>query len=215
MRGASSVRAGVVYHFISQFVAKEWFVASTVERHGYLSLLADAIPRTDWRCFAYAVMSSHIHLALVAGMMPLAEWMAPMHSRFATWINQRRERVGGVFVRGPEVIAFSRNGVAQLINYIHCNPVRAGVVSRPHDSDWTSHRAYVGQARRPHWLDVDLGLQLAGFRDGASFDSWVDSKRIERAELEALRLEPRARRGRPRGGASGAQRIKARASRSA
>lgn len=196
-RGGASARPGTIYHLISRFVAKEWFIESSAERTTYLLLLGSALERTDWRCFSYAVMSSHIHLGLIAGERPLAEWLRPLHTDFAKWINVRRERVGAVFVRGPELVAFEPSGAAALINYIHCNPVRAGLVADPADSDWSSHQAYVGRVCRPPWLDVDAGLELAGFEDGRALAAWMSEVRVQREGLERFRVAPPRRRGRP------------------
>ena len=196
-RGAADAQPGTIYHLISQFVAKEWFIATNRERRGYLWLLGSMMALTDWRCFSYAIMSSHIHLGVLAGNDPLVDWMAPMHSDFARWINEQHERPGAVFVRGPETVAFVPGSTSALINYIHSNPVRASVVTHARDSDWTSHRAYVGLSRRPSWLDVDLGLSLAGFANGEGLDAWMTKVRIEKAQLDTLRVSPKRGRGRP------------------
>ncbi|MBL9014392.1 MAG: hypothetical protein JNL83_09450 [Myxococcales bacterium] len=170
-----------------------------VERRTYRFLLERAIAETDWLCFAYALMSSHIHLGLIGGSTPLKDWLAPMHSVFAEWINDRNdERIGAVFVRGPEEVEFAPHGTKRLISYIHNNPVRAGVVNHPRDSDWTSHQAYLDPTRRPSWLAVDRGLELAGFETGADLDAWMENVRIDRAALDEARVVPPVRPGRPR-----------------
>ena len=198
-RGGAHCRADAIYHQISRFVGGEWFMQTDVERRGYLFLLERALAETDWRCFAYALMSSHIHLGLIAGTNPLKDWLAPMHTDFALWINQRREgRIGGVFVKGPDEYEFQPKGTGRLISYIHNNPVRAGVVSHPSESDWTSHRAYLGLAPRPHWLAVERGLELSGFETGAELDAWMEDVMIDKEALEAFRMHPRKSRGRPR-----------------
>ncbi len=115
-RGGTSVVPGRVYHAISRFVAKEWSIESSDERRVYLSRLRDALARTDWRCFAFALTSSHIHLGVVAASTPLRDWLRPMHTTFAQWINPRREPIGAVFVRGPDVIAYEAAGTAQLVS---------------------------------------------------------------------------------------------------
>ena len=194
-RGGGSARPGSVYHLISRFVAREFFVESSVERRTYLSLLGLMIERSDWRCFSYAIMSNHIHLALLAGNEPLSDWLRPTHTYFAQWINQRRERIGAVFVKGPNFVNISPEGAPHVISYIHQNPVRAGVVADARDSDWTSHRAYLGLERRPPWLDVELGLALGGFADAAAFEAWSRKTRVEREALDAFRVRPP--RGRP------------------
>ena len=161
---------------------------SAEERNMYLTEFGLAIRETDWRCFAFALMSSHVHLAFVAGTDSLRTWMRPAHNHFANWLNGRLERIGAVFVRGPNVIGVQPEGVAKLISYIHYNPVRGGVVSRPEDSDWTSHRAYIGAGPRPPWLDVSLGLQLAGFADGKSFAAWATSTVVRREDVDQHRI---------------------------
>jgi hypothetical protein len=172
-RGGASIRAGTIQHTIPRFVAKEWFIESALERSVYLSLLSGALENTDWRCFSYAVMSSHIHLGLIAGHDTLASWLRPMHTRFAHWMNEQRERIGAVFVRGPNVIEVQPDGVSRLINYIHNNPVRAGVVAHPEMSNWTSHRAYAGLSHRPAWLDIESGLEHSRFEDASALTNWT------------------------------------------
>jgi len=196
-RGGGSVEAGGIYHIISRFVAREWFIESAVERRMYLALLGAALASSDWTCFSFAVMSSHIHLGLVAGTERLAEWMRPMHTVFANWMNARRERIGGVFVKGPNVITVPPGECARLINYIHYNPVRARVVAQPLDSDWTSYRAYVGAASRRPWLSVEGGLALGGFVDADDFAAWSSRHQSSKEDLIAAGVMPKAGRGRP------------------
>jgi hypothetical protein len=181
---------------ISRFVAKEWFIESSIERRTYLSLLASALAASDWRCFSFAVMSNHVHLGLIAGADSLRGWLRPMHTNFAQWINARRERIGAVFVRGPNVFAVHDGGVGRLINYLHCNPVRAGVTEHPSQSDWTSHRYYL-TGRHPAWLDVRCGLELGGFASGDDLDRWIEATSVNRSDIDEVLVSPAAPRGRP------------------
>jgi hypothetical protein len=43
-----------------------------------------------------------------------------------------------------------------VIDYIHANPVRRGLVARPEDWEWSSARWYAGL--RPVKLEMDLGV---------------------------------------------------------
>ena len=122
-----------------------------------------------------------------------------MHTPFAEWINARHERIGAVFVRGPTDYRVRPDGVAKVIGYIHRNPVRAGLVSDPRDSDWTSHAAYLGLAERPSWLDTAKGLELAGFRDAEQMDEWIRATEIDRAAAKAAVVLARPERARKKG----------------
>ena len=48
----------------------------------------------------------------------------------------------------------------QLIRDVHNNPVRAGVVSNPEDSVWSSHREYLGLETAPAWLKAGDVLSM-------------------------------------------------------
>jgi len=134
-----------------------------------------ALSNTDWRCIAYCLMSNHLHFAMVAGERDLQSWAKKVNAPFAQWLNKEHSRLGPVFADRPSVYTVVKDREAQVIAYIHNNPVRAGVVRRASDSMWSSHPAYVGRAPRPPWLHVDEGLQRSGFAgDPASFDNFVD-----------------------------------------
>lgn len=186
---------GVLYHVICRFIGRAWFMRGDVERETYLRLFAHSLRESDWRCFAYALMSTHIHLAMVAGSEPLANWAKRVHCPFADWINQRFDRVGPVFAHRPKDFAVLPENERSVIAYIHNNPVAAKLVCAARDSHWTSHRAYAGLESRPPWLDVDGALARTGFGDGEQFDRWVSETPGESAEtkVDEFQREIRAR----------------------
>ena len=157
MRLARYTVPGLVHHVIVRFHDKRWLVRDDEERAFYLALLARAMNVSDWVCFAYAIMSSHLHLAMLAGESPPERWMRRVHPRFGAWVNERRGGLGGIFASRPRMRAVGPAKEMELINYLHHNPVRAGVVARPEDSTWTSHRAYLGLVTMP-WLGIEQAL---------------------------------------------------------
>lgn len=153
---------GAMHHLIWRFVDRNWFIESHEERTRYLWLLGRALDESDWRCVAYAVMSNHIHIAAVAGMEQLSHWSRRVNSPFATWMNERRHRLGPLFADRPRAYALGPIAASDVIAYIHNNPVRAQVVTRARDSNWTSARAYLRLSPCPRWLDVETGLEFCG-----------------------------------------------------
>jgi hypothetical protein len=164
---------GRVYHLISRFVDRNWYIQTDDERRLYLKFLGRSFEKSDWKCLSDGIMSNHVHLCTVAGEHDFANLIRRVHAPFATWMNRAYQRIGGMFVRGPKALEVRDEGVAAVIAYIHNNPVRAGVVTSAADSTWTSHRAYAGLDRAPRWLDVNEGLRRSGFADGNEFGKWV------------------------------------------
>ncbi len=162
---------GSIHHLIARFVNREFRLTQERERKEYLRRLANRLSRCDWKLIAYALMSSHVHLALIAGKTHPASLVQSVHGSFAQWLNRQQGRFGPVFAGRFRLWTYSRS-VSELLAYIHNNPVRAGVVSDPSATTWTSHH-YYKKATFPSWLDGDLGLALSGFKDGTSFDVFV------------------------------------------
>jgi putative transposase len=186
-----------IYHLIPRFVGGEWFIQCPEEREMYLELVGEGLAGSTWRCMAFAVMSNHIHFAMRAGEGNVDSWLHDAHTQFAEYINRRDKRIGGVFVRGPGDHRIAPDAVARLIGYVHRNPVRAGVVDDARDSDWTSHRAYLGDSPRPRWLDTALGMRMAGFQDSTEMDNWIRETDIDRKQMRDALFRPPRRVGRP------------------
>lgn len=173
------IKQARIYHLISRFVDREWLISSEPARHYYLRVLGRALSASDWRCLAFAVMSNHIHLAVVAGSQPLASWLRCVHTAFAMAMNRAHDRIGNVFVRGPKALLVEPDQLRDVVAYIHNNPVRAHLVREARDSTWSSHRSFIGLARRPRWLAVREALFRCGFIDHIAFDRWVANPRRE------------------------------------
>jgi REP element-mobilizing transposase RayT len=184
-----------VYHLIFRTVASEFLIATDRERDMYLRLLGDALRRSDWKCIAYAVMSNHIHLGMVAGSSPRSNWMRNAHSPFGEWIDRINERIGPVFIKKPTMMSVDLDGVANVVAYIHNNPVRAGVVSKARESSWSSHNAYLGTEKPRDWLRVELGWELMRVEDPAALDEFVNAEAWRPKPLRRKRGRPSRRRG--------------------
>jgi REP element-mobilizing transposase RayT len=163
----ATVAADLVIHLIARLVDGR-FVFDDAARHEYLARTGQALARSDWRLFGYALMSNHVHLALLAGKQPLDGWLKPLHVGMAQWVNRRSRRtnpktLGHVFADRPTTKVHRGETALGLVSYLHRNPVRAGITENPVDCPWTSHPAYVGAQAGPRCLDIQLGLELCGF----------------------------------------------------
>jgi hypothetical protein len=202
---------GVIQHVILRFVDHEHLMADDGCRSDYLKRLEKTLADSDWRALWYALMETHVHLALIAGNDSLASWLRPVDTGFAGYINRSGrlkglKKLGPVFADRPKTFNFSAEKAGYLAAYLHNNPVRAGTVSDPAHSSWTSHRAYLGLEPAPAFLHVKEGLALTGNDDTAAgrlaFHWFVVSRFADRtnphmsgAELASVRKAARERKG--------------------
>ena len=185
---------GAVHHVIARFIDRDFLIPDEQARERYLSLLGRAMTESDWRCLAFAIMSSHVHLAMIGGRTPAERWLRRVHPPYAAWLNVRLARIGPVFTASPAIWVMRADQERRLVAYLHNNPVRAGVVAHARDSHWTSHRAYLGHMAYP-WLDTSAGLERLGF--GAhELDAYVEAEvgyAPEQAALDGIRRAARKR----------------------
>ncbi len=166
-------------HIISRFVDRRFFLADDPSRLSMLDAITRAQRRWDWQWLSYALMSSHLHYGAVAGAKNPDRFFASAHTRFAQRFHRRAEgaTLGPVFADRPTIHPIGRARLLKMVAYHHRNPCEAGVVQRPADSTWTSHRFYLRLDPAPLWLDIEWALDVLGFADTEAgrkeFDEFV------------------------------------------
>jgi len=154
---------GGLYHVISRFHDRNFFLDIEGARHKYLELLGKAAEKHDARIIGYCLMSSHVHLVLQIGNQQLGDLTRAVHSPFGLWVNAHRRGLGTVFADRPKsVLVHAETYGMELLRYVHNNPVRAGLVERASESVWSSYRAYLGLDECPLWLAIEAVLGPEG-----------------------------------------------------
>jgi hypothetical protein len=70
------------------------------------------------------------------------------------------ETTGHFFERRYHAVLVDTDAyLTTLLRYIHYNPVRAALVTRPDDYQWSSHHAYIG-ARVEPWVTTEFALRM-------------------------------------------------------
>jgi putative transposase len=92
----------------------------------------DGLRRYGHRLHAYCWMTNHVHLAIQAGVDSLSRFMNFTASGYARATNRKLGRCGHLFERRYRAILVQEDSyLKELVRYIHCNPVRAGIVDEP------------------------------------------------------------------------------------
>jgi len=159
---------GSLQHIISRFVDRQWRLSNAADRRVYLRIVDDIASDTDWIFSAFALMSSHTHWATIPGFSTLNYFYHRLHTRYAIYWRKAYDSVGPIFAGRPKNYKTDPDSLLRLVAYIHMNPVRAGIVSAPDESDWSSHVYYMRKKTAPKWLAVEKTLSLLGFDDTPS-----------------------------------------------
>jgi len=128
---------------------------------GRLEALCEALRA---RCYAWAVMSNHFHLVVRTEDGRLSDLMHRLQTGVAGRFNRERDRHGHVFQSrfGSRIVGDDAD-LANVIRYVHRNPLEAGLVRDLPDLaryPWCGHAAVVGRRSAYGFEAVDDVLAL-------------------------------------------------------
>jgi len=138
---------GAVYHVRSRGNDRGDIFFDDADRRRYLDLLCGSITVFRLKVYAYALMSNHIHIFLKTLLPNISEAMQRLNLDYSVYFNKRHGKTGHLFEsRFKRKLVQEDRYFLGLLRYIHLNPVKAGMVASPEQYEWSSHRAYLGNA---------------------------------------------------------------------
>jgi len=152
---------GGLYHIITRGNNRQLIFGSDDDRRKFLLQLAHQKARLPFYLYAYCLMPNHIHLLIERQDDSISRIMQRLLTAYRQYHN-RKHRKSGHLLQGryKAILCQSDQYLAELVRYIHLNPVRAKMVRRPQDFPYSSHRAYLGLDEA--WL-VDVEPVLRNF----------------------------------------------------
>ncbi len=203
--------AGAVYHVICRGDRGEPIFQDEIDRTQFLRCLGETCERTGWKIHAYVLMPNHYHLLLETPEANLVLGMKWLQGTYTQRFNIRHGLSGHLFQGRYKTLVINgeeRGYFLQVSNYIHLNPVRAGLVqaNQPVQSYfWSSFPLYLAPERkRMKWLCVNKVLgELGGYQDnpegGLAYELYIEElamRYYKKDELENFNEEWKAlRRG--------------------
>jgi REP element-mobilizing transposase RayT len=165
--------AGAMYHVMARGNRREAIVKDDQDRLTFLRTLGEACERTGFRVHAYVLMTNHYHLLVETPQPNLSRGMGWMQNAYTRRMNTRHGLWGHLFGgRYKAIVVEPGNCFWALMDYIHLNPVRAGMVKEPDGLEsypWSSVKNYIAPARsRPVWLETAMGFSVCGCEDSAA-----------------------------------------------
>jgi len=179
-----------IYHVMARGNQRRNIVFDDDDRRLFVDTFAEACGQTEWRVYAWVLMSNHYHFVLRTPKANLVSGMTWFQNAFTRRMNAKNKLWGRLFgdrykavlvdpennaVAGPASKAVHQVGyLPTLIDYVHLNPARARIVcpaTRPDDSlldySWSSlAQAYARPpSKRADWMASAEGLEILGERD--------------------------------------------------
>lgn len=146
---------GAVYHITSRGNERKAVFKSRRDREKFIGYLQSATERYGAAIYCFCLMDNHYHLLMETPEGNLSQVMQHINGSYTTYYNVKRKRAGHLFQGRYHAILVEAGAYAlELSRYIHLNPVRAGIATRPEDHLWSSYIHYIDGRNQPDWLQA-------------------------------------------------------------
>jgi putative transposase len=138
------VAAGFPHHVTQRGNRREAIFFGPADYALYRDLLAERCRKASVEVWAYCLMPNHVHLVLVPSTADgLSRAIGETHRQYTGFINARARWTGHLFQGRFSSVALDEAHLIAAARYVALNPVRAGLVARPQDWEWSSARAHL------------------------------------------------------------------------
>jgi putative transposase len=146
----------VPHHVTQRGNAGQFLLAQTAEKAVYLELLQKYLDLYRVSLLGYCLMSNHVHLiVLPTDAEALALALKQTHGRFASFWNGSHCSSGHVWQGRFYSCPLDEAHLWMALRYTERNPVRARLVKKPEDWEWSSARMHCGEVEAPAWLRME------------------------------------------------------------
>jgi putative transposase len=142
----------------------------------FVDVLSEVRERFPYKLIGYVLMPDHVHAIVNNRSGTISDWLHRVRGNSARkileWLRegqylmslkklalaypQKRQHTHALWQKDPSVIdLWSHKFIRQKLNYLHLNPVRAGLCEHPADWKWSSYRAYLPHKPGDVPIEVD------------------------------------------------------------
>ena len=164
-----------IYHVMLRGINRQDIFEEAEDYMRMLSCLQQMLEQYDYQgkrlpplCtfYAYCLMSNHIHLLLRVSQEDIGSTIKHLAVMYAMYYNQKYSRSGHVFQdRFKSEPVNDMAYFVTLLRYIHQNPIKAGIVGKVGDYDWSSWKEYTGEVPAACLCATNATLKRMSFDD--------------------------------------------------
>ena len=157
-RNARLVVPGLPHHLTHRGNRREEIFKRLEDYRVYMRMLRKFLVEVKVRLWAYTLMPNHVHLITVpCHADSLSKLIHNVHGGYADFFNGLYGTVGHLWQGRFFSSVMDEGYLWNAVRYVERNPVRAGLVSRAEDYEWSSAAAHCGLRDDP-LLSNDMPL---------------------------------------------------------
>ena len=190
---------GAVYHVLNRGNYRQNIFESDASKEAFEETLLKTCERTGWILHAFCLLDNHYHLCVETPDANLSVGMQWFQSTFANRFNRLVRERGHVFQGRYKSLVVERDAyLGPLLNYIHLNPLRAGLEKAERLGQWRWSSLWYLFHKRKRWAAMDLAdcLYYAGYladtpagrRKYLAYLGWLSTSNREKREQGFARM---------------------------
>lgn len=138
---------GALYHVTARGNERRKIFFSKSDYQKFKEYLADAQTKHGFILHAYVLMSNHYHLIVETPGGNLGKIMHYLNGSYTTYLNIKRKRSGHLFQGRYKAILVDKDSyLLELSRYLHLNPVRAKMATKPEEYPHSSYGSYISDS---------------------------------------------------------------------
>lgn len=133
------------FHIMVQGMNKEYIFNSRNDKDKYLYIINKYKDEYNVELLSYCIMDNHTHLLIYTEQISdMSKFMHSVNCSYSVYYNKINDRVGYVFRdRYKSEPIYKEDYLLKCINYIHMNPVKAGIVRDAKEYNYSSCNQYI------------------------------------------------------------------------
>ena len=148
-----------VYHIMIRGINQQRIFEDEEDFEKLLLTLIDTKAISEFKIFAYCLMSNHFHLLIKEGKESLEQIFKRLGARYVYWYNMKYKRTGHLFQdRFKSEPIEDDSHLLTVLRYIHQNPQKANLCEELEEYKWSSYREYIGGKSR--LIDTEFVFEI-------------------------------------------------------
>lgn len=170
---------GATYHIMSRGNRRGDIFRDEEDYWAYLSILKQVQEKCGFILYSYCLMTNHVHLQMQTKDVDIGKIMRYINLFFTKYFNNKYNLVGHLFQgRYMGMIITNDTYNLQTSRYIHLNPLKAKMVDKIIDYQWSSYDIFMDRRKS---ILVDEFKILSYFKDSSRvlYQEYVEDGLVE------------------------------------
>ena len=167
-----------IYHIMLRGINQQVIFECDEDKEKFLQTLNHYRAISEYKIFAYCLMSNHIHVLLKVEKENLDLILKRIAGSYVYWYNWKYRRNGHLFQdRFKSEPVDDDSYFFTVLRYIHQNPIKGGICKNAKDYKYSSYNEYLSE---PFLTDTDFCYsiidkeQFINFHNELNYDNCLD-----------------------------------------